>query len=130
MPKFSRESIEKLSTCDPRLQQIMGHVIDHFDFKVISGRRTVKEQQFLVDQGFSKTMASKHCHDPSLAIDIAPWPVNWNDTERFIYLAGHVMMKAKEHGVNLKWGGDWDQDTEIKDTRFRDLGHFELVGEN
>ena len=28
--------------------------------------------------------------------------------------------------INLRWGGDWDQDTEVKDNRFDDLGHFEL----
>jgi hypothetical protein len=31
--------------------------------------------------------------------------------------------------LKLRWGGDWDMDTEVKDNKFDDLVHFELVGE-
>jgi len=30
-----------------------------------------------------------------------------------------------EHEV--RWGGDWDRDTELKDNRFMDLVHIELI---
>jgi hypothetical protein len=29
-------------------------------------------------------------------------------------------------GINLRWGGDWDQDWEVKDNKFDDFPHFEL----
>jgi hypothetical protein len=29
-------------------------------------------------------------------------------------------------GIELRWGGDWDQDFEVKDNRFDDFPHFEL----
>ena len=29
-------------------------------------------------------------------------------------------------GLKIRWGGDWDNDTEVKDTGFKDLPHFEL----
>ena len=29
-------------------------------------------------------------------------------------------------GIPVRWGGDWDDDTEVKDTGFKDLPHFEL----
>jgi len=30
-------------------------------------------------------------------------------------------------GVTLRWGGDWDRDTEVQDNSFDDLVHFEIV---
>ena len=30
--------------------------------------------------------------------------------------------------VNLRWGGDWDRDFDLKDQRFNDYPHFELHG--
>jgi len=28
---------------------------------------------------------------------------------------------------DLRWGGDWDRDTQVDDNNFDDLVHFELV---
>jgi len=47
--------------------------------------------------------------------------------------AGYVMQRAvslKEEGKishALRWGGDWNQNTHIKDEDFKDFGHFELI---
>jgi len=64
---------------------------------------------------------------PSLAVDVAPYPIDWNDRERFCYFAGYVKGIAKSLGTELRWGGDWDRDTQVKDNNFDDLPHFELV---
>ena len=32
-------------------------------------------------------------------------------------------------GVEIRWGGDWDSDTQVKDNKFDDLVHFELIKE-
>jgi hypothetical protein len=37
------------------------------------------------------------------------------------------MAIAAQMDVKLRWGGDWDQDTQVKDNNFDDLWHFELV---
>jgi len=29
-------------------------------------------------------------------------------------------------GMKIRWGGDWDMDTQTKDNKFDDLVHFEL----
>jgi len=48
-------------------------------------------------------------------------------------IAGYVMGIAKlmyDQGLithHLRWGGDWDRDTEVNDNRFQDFPHFELV---
>jgi len=37
------------------------------------------------------------------------------------------MGTAQSLGYPLRWGGDWDGDTETNDNRFDDLVHFELA---
>jgi peptidoglycan LD-endopeptidase CwlK len=129
MPKFSKSSQEKLVTCDPRIQEIMNEAIKMFDFTVIFGHRTHEEQEKLVSEGKSQIMNSKHLSNPSMAIDIAPYskPIDWTNNRRFIYLAGHIMAIAETKNIPLRWGGDWDRDTKLKDNNFNDLCHFELV---
>jgi len=131
MPRFSAASKAKLNTCHPDIQRVMNHVIVGFDIKIIHGHRGQATQNKLFNDGKSKLRypLCKHNKTPSDAVDIAPYPVDWADEERFVYLAGYVMGLAKMLDVNLRWGGDWDMDTETKDNRFRDLGHFERVSE-
>lgn len=128
MPTFSDRSINNLKTADGRLSLICCLVIKHFDFTVIDGHREEEEQNAFYEAGQSKLRWPDSAHNsyPSRAIDIAPYPIHWEDAERFVYLAGWMMAMAEEHGVKLRWGGDWDADTEVRDERFRDLGHFEI----
>lgn len=129
MPVFGSASKIKLNTCHPDIQRIMNHVIVLFDVTVIHGHRGRKIQDKLFEGGKSKVKFpdSKHNKIPSEAIDIAPYPVDWVDEERFVYMAGYVMGVAAMLDIDLRWGGDWDRDTHTRDTRFRDLGHFELI---
>lgn len=126
---FSQKSLEKLNTCHPDLQKVMHEVIKHVDCTIIYGIRTLEEQKQLVESGMSKTMNSKHLKQAdgySHAIDVAPYPIDWNNKERFIYFAGFVQGIAKSLGVDLRWGGDWDSDFDTKDHSFFDGPHFEL----
>ena len=127
MPKFSKQSINRLQSCDERLFKLFSEVVKHFDCTILEGRRTVERQSMLVKQGKSKTMNSKHL--TGKAVDVAPYPINWEDRERFTYFAGFVMGIASQQGLKLRWGGDWDKDTDLSDNSFDDLPHFEIVGE-
>jgi peptidoglycan L-alanyl-D-glutamate endopeptidase CwlK len=84
-----------------------------------------------VVEGKSKTRwpTSKHNAVPSLAVDLVPCPVDWKDRERFILLAGIVIGIAWKLGIPVRWGGDWDGDSNIAEHSFQDLPHFELIGE-
>lgn len=137
MPSFGRSSKGKLDTVDPRLRAVFERAVAGFDCTVIYGHRTVAEQQALFAQGRTApgpivtycdgvTKRSKHNEWPSQAIDVIPYPVNWRDTSRMYYFAGYVKRVAEEMGVPLRWGGDWDGDTEVQDETFMDLPHFEL----
>lgn len=129
MPSFSRKSREKLATLDDRLRLILCQAIRQVDFTVIHGHRSHEEQQMLFDMGLSKCRpgSSKHNYRPALAFDFAPYPIDWNDLPRFAYFAGIFKGIAMEHGIELRWGGDWDNDGELKDQTFMDLGHMEIA---
>lgn len=128
MPAFSDKSQTKLSSCHDKLQCVFNEVIKHFDCKVVTGYRGEEAQNrmFEMDRSQLTYPDSKHNQQPSLAVDVAPYPIDWNDIGRFRYFAGYVMGIASQLGVSLRWGGDWDKDTEVKDNNFNDLLHFEL----
>lgn len=129
MPEFSSASMEKLSRCALPLQFLFLEVVKHFDCTILTGFRGALEQDKAFAEGKSKLKFpnSKHNKAPAKAVDATPYPIDWNDTERQYYFAGFVMGMAERLGIKLRFGGDWDMDTETDDNRFRDLCHFELV---
>ena len=129
MPYFGRLSTQRLSTCDERLQDICHEAIKIYDFSVLCGHRDEIEQGKFYRGGKSKLQypASKHNSTPSLAVDIAPWPINWDDLGRFKLLAGIIFGIAHCKCIKLRWGGDWNMDWNLKNEKFVDLTHFELV---
>lgn len=128
MPKFSQASKDRLETCHPDIQRVLNEVIQHIDFTVLEGHRGEEKQNAAFEAGKSKLRfpQSKHNNRPSLAVDIAPYPIDWQDWRRFDLLAGYVLGIAAHMGITLRWGGDWDSDHDMKDQTFNDLPHFEL----
>ena len=136
MPKFSKRSQENLATADSKLQQLFNEVIKEFDCTVIYGYRTPEEQFELFKKGREKRdgwwtkigptvtdkdgfiKKSKHNYLPAKAVDVCPFPIDWNDIESFKLLAEVVKRKAKELGIEVQWGGDW--------TSFKDYPHWEI----
>jgi len=128
MASFGTRSLEHLNTLDPRLHRVLVASIRTFDFTVLIGHRDEAAQNEAQASGRSTVRwpHSKHNMSPSLAVDLAPWPIDWADRERFTYLAGHIVGIGSHMGVPIRWGGDWDKDTEVRDNGFDDLVHFEL----
>ena len=131
MPNFSDKSLAKLATSDPRLQRVFQEVVRNFDCTILEGHRNRERQNQMVEEGKSQVRwpDGKHNTVPSMAVDVCPYPIVWDDRERQTLFAGFVLATAKAMGVNLRWGGDWDRDTEVRDNGFDDLVHFELVKE-
>lgn len=139
MTKFSEISLKRLATCHQDLQVIFNIVIDHFDCVVLEGHRGKEDQEKAFKAGKSQNHwpDGKHNSMPSMAVDVAPYDtllkVNWDNTRRFYYFGGFVMGVAKMLKLQgkithtVRYGGDWDQDTEVTDQKFNDLVHFELV---
>ena len=132
MPAFSSRSRSRLETCHPDLVKLFREVIKHWDCTVLEGHRSIEDQQEAFRTGRSKidgvNKKGKHNHDPSLAVDVAPYPVDWDDLERFRAFGGYVLGTADQMGISIRWGGDWDSDRDFKDHSFVDLPHFELSG--
>jgi len=131
MNKFSSRSLKSLETCDWRLQLVFLKVVRLFDCSVLEGHRDRKRQNELYDQKKTQLMypMSEHNNEPSRAVDVQAYPIDWEDRERQSLFAGYVIATAAMYGITIRWGGDWDKDTEVKDNKFDDLVHFELVDE-
>lgn len=131
MPTFSKLSEQRLSTCAQPLQDLLREAIKHVDFTVLYGHRGQDEQDDAFRSGAStlKWPQSKHNKLPSLAVDIAPYPIDWNDTARFARLFGFIERIAQEKGIKIRWGADWNNNYRTKDERLVDMPHIELVTE-
>ncbi len=132
MPSFSKASRKRLETCHPDLQRLMNEVIKHWDCTVLEGHRTEHRQNEMVRTGTSqlKWPLSKHNRTPSEAVDVAPYPIDWQDIERFRAFGGFVLGVAAMLEIPIRWGGDWNGNRDFKDQKFHDLPHFELLLES
>ena len=126
--------MDKLEQCNPVLQTVFNIVLKDFDNTIICGHRTKEAQNEAFKKGNTQVSFPNSMHNkkPSLAVDALPYPVNWHDTKRMGYFAGHVVQTANilylqgAIPFKIRWGGDWNKDTELKDNTFQDLAHFEL----
>ena len=128
MPYFGKSSKKHLLTCDNKLQKVFNEVIKHGDCSVLEGHREKDRQNKLYEEGKTKVEYpnGRHNRQPSSAVDVTPYPVDWKDRERQTLFAGFVIGVASQMGINLRWGGDCDQDFQVVDNRFDDFPHFEL----
>ena len=131
MPKFGKKSKENMKGVDARLQNVLNEVVKYFDITIVEGLRSQKRQNELVAEGKSKTKFGKHVDGK--AVDIAPYPIDWNARDDFHYLGGFMLGMAASMGVKIRWGGDWNASSTFKgqrttkDNNFDDLVHFEIL---
>jgi len=144
MPSFSKKGLVRLQTCHRDIQIVCLEVIQLTDFSILRGYSSPEEQFNLFKQGRIENNGvwkvqdkkkivtykdgyikkSKHNSAPSLAIDIAPYPIDWTDTIRFNDLASIVLRTArylyntKKITSEIIWGGSW--------STLVDLPHFEI----
>ena len=124
MPKFGKRSKERLRGVDTKLVNVLNELIKIMDVTIIEGLRSEQRQEKLLKEGSTKTKFSKHIEGK--AVDLAPYPIDWNDRDRFHYMGGMIRGIAKQLNVPVRWGGDWDGDGETKDNSFDDLVHVEI----
>lgn len=137
MYKLGKRSRKRLKGVNPRLVAVVERAIEitEQDFAVIEGLRSLKRQKYLKRHGFSWTLKSKHL--TGHAVDIAPWVVkngkgiiDWNDIAKFEQLKSAMFAAAKELGVAIRWGGDWNRNGNFHDEIRRgvfDGAHFEML---
>ena len=126
MPSFSKQSLARLSTCHADLQAVCRELIKQYDFTVLCGRRGKAEQDAAFAAGNSrlKYPQSKHNATPSLAVDIAPCPLDWGNLARFRQMLCRFDALAKclrargEIKSEFAYGADWAD--------FKDYPHIEI----
>lgn len=127
MAKFylGSRSIHRLSRVHPDLAAVVRRAIQitEVDFAVIEGARNEGRQAELVAAGASQTMRSRHliqANGWACAVDLGAYvtgEVRW-DWPLYDKIAEAMKASAKELGVPIEWGGDWDT--------FKDGPHFQL----
>ena len=110
--------MQSLSGVHPDLVAVvkLAITITEQDFTVIEGIRNINRQRELFKAGKSTTMNSRHI--TGHAVDMVPWPVDWNDLGRFEVMSEAMKTAAEELDIPIVWGGDWKS--------FYDAPHFEL----
>ena len=130
--KFCAKRLERLQGVHPALQDLCLYLLYYHDITVVRGRGTEEEQRALVEKGLSKTMNSLHLPQAdgyAHAVDIAPFPIDWDNTKRFYMIYGMAEVLATKvfpENAYLRWGGNWDCDEDLDDQTFMDLVHFEI----
>ncbi|WP_180297539.1 M15 family metallopeptidase [Snodgrassella alvi] len=143
MYKLSNRSLQRLYGVDASLVKVVKRAIEltRQDFMVTEGLRT--HEQCCINYGKGRTaqqcslkgvpakyaqpdlskvtwlnnpFASKHV--TGRAIDLIPYPIDWNDLKKFHLIAAAMKQAAAELGVRIIWGGDWKSS--------KDYPHFEI----
>ena len=131
--KLGKTSLALLQGVDETLVNVVKRAIEisEVDFTVLEGVRTLERQRELYAQGRTApgkivtwTMKSKHIEGK--AVDLVPYPLDWNDLEKFNKIKDAMFKAAKEQDVNLRWGADWDQDGNYREKGETDSPHFEI----
>lgn len=108
--KFSERSKQRMEGVHPDIIAVMELAISRspVDFTVLEGVRSLERQKELFAKRASKTMNSRHL--TGHALDVAPlvggevtwsWPVYYE-------LEPIIKGAARDLGVDLEWGGDWN----------------------
>lgn len=134
MWKLGKRSTENIKTCVPIWYVIITFVLKIMDVAVTCGFRGEVQQNKEFKEGDStkKWPDSEHNIKPSIAIDVHPYPIDYENRDRYVFMAGLIVGLGAAFGVKIRWGGKWREDVEIRDnkkvTGLDDLGHFEIVG--
>lgn len=137
---LSERSLNNLKGVHPNLIAVVKRAIEitKQDFMVIEGVRTQARQDELWAQGRTKPGpivtwtkdASSHGIGKDgfgHAVDICPYPVDWNDLKKFDEISKAMFAAGNELGVRLRWGADWDMDGKPRERGESDSPHFELA---
>lgn len=138
--KFGKTSNGKLASCCQEIRLVANRaiVLSPFDITIIWGWRGEEIQNALFVSGASTKPWGESKHnivdvqgDPySEALDFGPWvngKIPWDDTHIFAIIAGCFFAAAKEQGIEIRYGGDWDGDGSTKDQTLMDWGHVEVI---
>lgn len=154
MPQFGSQSTARLQGVHPRFIAVLRRAIEisPLDWMILEGVRSNARQHQLYGQGRSQaelkakgvnpilskpempkvtwTLTSNHFVQKDgfgRAVDVVPYPVDWNTSSKFDAIAASIFKAADELGEEVRWGADWDQDGNPRERGETDSPHFEIV---
>lgn len=149
--QLSKRSLSRLAGVDDKLVAVVKRAIEisDVDFMVLEGVRS--KEQCMINYGKGRTAAQVQAkgiparyanpsaakvtwlndpfaskHVSGKAVDLVPYPVDWNDLKKFDLIAQAMLQAAKELGVPVRWGADWDNDGKPRERGESDSPHFEI----
>lgn len=152
---LGKQSRDRLIGVHPKLVAVVGRAIQltEQDFMVLEGVRSQHRQwelyakgrtiaqlraagvpaHILARPGEAKvTWTTKSNHRPKAdgfgyAVDLCPYPVDWNDLKKFDAVARAMFEAAEQLSTEIRWGADWDADGKPRERGETDSPHFELA---
>lgn len=130
---LGKTSLARLIGVDETLVKVVKRAIEisEVDFTVLEGVRTLARQRELYAQGRTApgkivtwTMKSKHIEGK--AVDLVPYPLDWNDLGKFDKIKHAMFQAAAEQGVSIRWGADWNGNGTPREKGEYDSPHFEI----
>lgn len=140
MPVFGTASKKQLARALPAMQKLLNAAIKEVDFKILESTRGRHAQEKAVLTGHSKVHFgnSAHNYEPSVAVDLFPAPYIWPDDKTktaaqrqqaqkaFEHLYAVMSRIAKEQGIKIRCGIDFNMDGSRTTNDSWDAGHYEL----
>ena len=138
---LGQRSLSRLDGVHPDLVRVVKRAAELAapinDFMVLEGVRTPARQKELYAQGRTKpgpkvtwTLNSNHFVNAVTgfghAVDLAPFPIDWNNSSRFDRLATLMFAAAEKEDVRIRWGKDWNMNGRPGEKGETDSPHFEI----
>ena len=132
---LSARSRRNLEGVHPKLVSVVRRALEltDQDFTVVEGLRSLETQKAYVAKGVSKTMKSYHLQQKDgygHAVDLYPYYNGSVQVEapfsRYKMISDATMAAAKELGVVVTWGADWNRDGRTSDHSFIDSPHYQI----
>lgn len=138
--KFGAKSNGKLATGCQEIRLLANRALhlSPYDITIIWVWRGEEVQDGLFKTGASTKQFPDSKHNTldaegnpyAEALDFGPWvggKIPWDDTHIFAVIAGCFYAAAKEQGIKIRWGGDWNSNGSTKDQKLMDYGHIEVI---
>lgn len=128
MSSLDAASAARLRAAHPLLQRLFEAVAARTPIIILESQRGRAAQEEAFRKGNSKAHFGDSAHNwnPSVALDVASKPLDWNDRKAFIALSVVVFDEARRLNIPIRWGGDWNGNGVLTDEKLSDLPHYEL----
>ena len=133
--KLSERSLHRMDGVNQSLINLALLAIHRtpIDFGIawMGGLRTAEEQNQLFKDGYSEKDGyekfSKHQFGEAIDLNVFVGSKVIDNKEMLCVVAGVMFSCASELNLKIRWGGDWNMNGDLRDNKFNDLFHFELV---